>query len=483
MSEASTVECPFAGTVINVRDRNVLGDDSINDTGALQALIDASHEGDAIYFPPGKYLISDTLRPKAGQLYFSLTGAILKAVPTAPPFAMFVATLGPVEFRHLTLDLWQTTPPETPEPQDDDEGAPPAILAVPTSTGIVDLVVSSCRIRRALGQGIRVGGGESGRDRVIVRDSVVEDCFESGLTLSNVDGARVETSRFQRCRNGIQAASCHDVVVHAVTVSDNRRHGIAIRFSDEWHVDNCFAVRNGGKETDQAKLRGWGVAAGGGGDETTQNSDFTITNTFCEANYNGGITLDPTVADDQESDPDESAKIWPQRARVSGNVCRGRKGGHPLGGDDPFGSHGIHVRNSSDVVVTDNLCDRNNNSGIQIVNSRHVLVQANACHDNTNGIGLFSRDGLTNPGRHVIGVNMLYDNDEDLQQGDPEEHPLAIPGLRLYGLHGSKDPDETLRAHPGTLFEWHKSGDGALYVKQQGSGADGWVKVATQPDQ
>ncbi len=78
-------------------------------------------------------------------------------------------------------------------------------------------------------------------------------------------------------------------------------------------------------------------------------------------------------------------------------------------------------------MVTDNLCHHNHNSGIQVVNSSHVLVQANACYQNTNGIGLFSREDLKDPGRHVIGVNMLYDNDQDLRQGDFQT-TLRCPG-------------------------------------------------------
>ena len=324
---------------------------------------------------------------------------------------------------------------------------------------------------------------------MIVRDTVVEDCCESGLTLGRVNGARVEACRFERCRNGFVAGSCRDIVVSAVAATDNRRHGIAFRFSYDWHVHNCVVKRNGGKERDQPKLRGWGIVAGGGPERRTPNSDFTITNNICEDNYAGGITLDPTFADDPTTpDEDESAKVWAQRARVSGNVCRGRRGGKSLGGDDPFGIHGIHVRNSSDVVVTDNLCHRNHNSGIQLVNCSHVLVQANACYDNENGIGLFSRDDLKDPagrvGGLVIGVNMLYRNDHPLKQGDFGESPRAFPGLRLYGLHGSAKPECNLRANPGTLFEWHDDRDreGAVYVKERGSGTEGWVEVATQPE-
>jgi parallel beta-helix repeat protein len=473
---------PFAGTVINVTDHGASGDDSVDDTDALRAAIDASKEGDAIYFPAGTYLVSKRLVPKPRQLYFSLTDAAtikIKAATGSKPFSVFEVRGGPVEFRHLSLDLSESQPPE------EGKTAPPGILAQASAAGSVDLVVSSCRIRGGHGQGIRVAGSadETRRDRVIVRDSLVEGCYESGLTLGRVNGARVEASRFDHCRNGIQVASSRDVVVDAVTAIENRRHGIASRFSHDWHVHNCLAKGNGGKETDQDKLRGWGIVAGGGPDDPAPipNSDFTITNNICEDNYDGGITLDPTLA----ADP---AKVLAQRARVSGNVCRGRRGGKDLGGDSPFGIHGIHVRNSSDVVVTDNLCHQNNNSGIQVVNSAHVLVQANACFGNLNGIGLFSREDLKDPGPLVIGVNMLYDNEHDLKQGDFHRTPTspltALPGLRLYGLHGNEEPNGRLRANPGTLFEWHDEpdksddGKGALYVKERGSDETGWVKVA-----
>jgi hypothetical protein len=53
-------------------------------------------------------------------------------------------------------------------------------------------------------------------------------------------------------------------------------------------------------------------------------------------------------------------------------------------------------------------------------------------------------------------------------------------------------PERSLRANPGTLFEWHDDrdesdnghgGEGALYVKEHGSGDTGWVEVATRPGQ
>jgi parallel beta-helix repeat protein len=414
----------FAGSVINVKDHGAKGDGSTDDTRQLRAAIAAAGVDGAIYFPPGTYLVSGRLVPQARQVCFSLTDAAtikVKVLSGSRPFPALEVRSGPVEIHHLTLDLTESEGPE------DGKEAPPAILARAAGVGTVGLVVSSCRIRGGYGHGIEVGGsaesGRSGResshDRVIVRDSLVEDCYESGLTLNKVNGARVEGGRFKSCRNGIQVASCREVAVHAVVAADNRRHGIVFRYSHVWHVNNCTATGNGGRETDRDKLRGWGIVAGGDARvrHPPPNSDFTFTNNICEDNYDGGITLDPTVADDP-------ALILAQRARVSGNVCRGRKGGEPRGGEHPLGVHGIQVRNSSDVVVTDNHCYQNNNSGIQLVNCSHVLVQANACYENTNGIALFRRGDLKDPGHdaigvNVIGVNILYDNDEADLKGMP----------------------------------------------------------------
>jgi parallel beta-helix repeat protein len=482
-------EDPFAGTVINVRDAGAEGDGTTDDTASLQAAIAKSNDGDAIYFPPGIYLVGAPLVPKPRQVYFSLTGNATVKAKDGTAFTLFRVETGPVEFHHLTLDL--SKPPEVEPPDcETPKDVPAGIVGEAAARGTVDLVVASCRIQHSRGQGIRVrgGGDEDLHDRVVIRDTVVEDCCESGLALGRVNGARVEACRFERCRNGMVAASCRNVAISAATAVHNRRHGIAFRFSHDWHVHDCVVNGNGGLERDSTKRRGWGIAAGGGPEKGVPNSDFTITNNICHDNYAGGITLDPTFADDPETDEEESLRIFAQRACVSGNVCRGRRGGPELPGQIPLGTHGIHVRNSSDVVVTDNLCHENHDSGIQIVNASHVLVQANACYDNRNGIGLFSRTGLRDPagpvGGHAIGPNMLYRNTHDLMQGGYGDSPRAIPRQRLYGMHGTSDPECTLPANPGTLFEWHDERDraGTLYVKARGSSTEGWVRVSTEPE-
>src|SRR5687768_5450825 len=138
---------PFGGSVINVKDHGAEGNDSIDDTDALQAAITASQEGDALYFPAGKYLVSRPLEPKAHQLYFSLTDrATIKALPGETGFSMFIVRSGPVEFRHLTVDGAKQ---ETGKPKDPATAA--GIWRPADAHGAVDVVVSSCRIQNAHG--------------------------------------------------------------------------------------------------------------------------------------------------------------------------------------------------------------------------------------------------------------------------------------------------------------------------------------------
>jgi hypothetical protein len=177
---------------------------------------------------------------------------------------------------------------------------------------------------------------------------------------------------------------------------------------------------------------GWGIAAGG--DPSTNlipNSDFTITGNISENNVSGGITLDPTV-------PTQGEVIWPQRATISGNVCR-----------NGTQHHGIQVTHGSDVAITGNLCsDNGQGSGIQVLSSSHVLVQGNVCFGNRNGIGLFSNEVVSDPGYHVLGVNMLDRNDVDVR------HQPIDQGQPLTGV---------------------------LLVKETGRETTGWRRVAASP--
>jgi hypothetical protein len=108
-----------------------------------------------------------------------------------------------------------------------------------------------------------------------------------------------------------------------------------------------------------------------------------------------------------------------------------------------------------------------------------VLVQGNICFDNHNGIGLFSRKGIPDPGHHVIGVNMLDENDVDIRhQESGVGEPLTE--VRMHGLHGSLNPEGNVKAEPGTLYEWHDAGQGAAYVKADGVETTGWKRVLVE---
>ena len=447
----------FGGTIVNVRDHGARGEDKGDDTDALEAAIAALRNGDALYFPAGTYHVSRPLEPKVRALFFSLTDrAILKA-RAKTGFPMFIVRAGAAEFHRLTIDCAKN---ETGNPA----GPAPAIWRPADAPGAVDVAVSDCRIRNAHDDGIRIQGGsgkDRAADRVVVRDTTVEGCGMNGLSIGRVDNIRIESSRFERCHNGIKVLDGHDVAVHGVSAQANRRHGIGFTFSHRFHVDSCVARGNGSKEEG-----GWGIAAGGEPiHNLVPNSDFTITNNICEDNFDGGITLDPTTKPEEE----EAEVIWPQRAQVSGNVCR-----------SAVRFHGIHITHGSQVAVTGNVCSGNDKgSGIQLVSSAYVLVQGNVCFDNLNGIGLFSRKGIPDPGHHLIGVNMLDENEVDIRHQQPGAgEPLT--GVRIHGLHGSLNPEGNVKAEPGTLYEWHDADQGGAYVKAAGVETTGWKRVLVE---
>jgi Pectate lyase superfamily protein/Right handed beta helix region len=400
----------FVRSVINVKRYGAKGDGG-DDTRALQRAIGVSRPGDALYFPAGTYVVSEPLLPKPDQLFFGQTArAIIKAHPRKPPFPIFVVRSGPVEFRRLTIEGSRNAYAGFLSP-------PPAICGQPGPGGMILLSVTACRIQQAWGEGIRIAGGSGsgqGPQRVTVRDTVVEDCGQDGLSLGRLLNILVRSCRFERCNNGIKMYHCQNAVVQGVTAQLNRRHGIAFAFSQRWRVDHCRALANGlGKE------QGWGIVAGG--DEKSDlapNSDFTISDNVCVANLKGGISLDPT----KPAEEGKKEAIWPQRARVAGNRCSGAKL-----------NHGIRITHASDVLVADNVCDHNKfGAGIELVDSERVLVQDNRCHHNKIGIADRNDTCAEDHGLNQFLRNRLYkndDNDPDVKHTNTNEcHHSARTG-------------------------------------------------------
>lgn len=424
-------------------DHEAKGDGITDDTIALQQAIAATQEGNAIYFPSGTYIVSQKLEPKAGQVFFSLAGqAIIKAQTGVPAFNMFFIEHGAVQFHNLVIDL---------------AGVGSSGIVVETPLGeAVDVVVSGCSIQNANQYGIAVKSEALNSDRrLLVMNTIVEDCQLHGIRLHTVGRAELRSSSFNRNSNGVWAGWCKDINVQNVTANDNRNHGIVFVFSQGWHVNHCRADGNGDG------TNGWGITAGGFLIEPPPppNSDFTITNNICDGNASGGITLDPSIAQETEV-------IQTQRARLSGNICR-----------NAIVSHGINLTHSRDVVITDNICTGNIGTGIQVSSSSHVLVQGNICSGNATGIGLSANAEVIDPGHHIIGVNMLYDNVLDFRGGTLEPQS----GIRTFGLVGTSLPEGEIRANPGTLYQWHTGNDGALFLKESGEdNTTGWSQVVVQ---
>ena len=241
-------ESPFAGTVINVKDHGAVGDGSTDDT-----------EPSGTRSPPlGKATRSTSRRdvPHLRSAWSPRHGRCTSRSRTRPPSRSSPAERAvsgvrgqvgaPVEFHHLTLDLSKPKAIEPPTARRGrSAGDPgPGRRGTPPSTSWCPPAASAAVTARESGWR---GGKPGRRDRVSsgTRSSRTVARAASRSAGSTAPASRL--SRFERCRNGIQAASCRDVVISAVAATDNRRHGLVPVLHD-WHVHHCVAKGNGGGE-------------------------------------------------------------------------------------------------------------------------------------------------------------------------------------------------------------------------------------------
>lgn len=438
---------PFDGVIVNVTDVGAKGDDTTDDTDAIRHALDLAGSGGGVLFPAGTYLVSDRLRPKADQVLLGQGAATIRS--TDGSFVM-IDCRASVQLHGLTFDGNKANTPQPPNANYVDA------LRISLSDDPADVVVRGCTVTGAWGRGIVVTGSKPGR--IAIADSTVDNCGNYGVYLTT-GSAVITQCTISGNRNGLMGNEVDDVTVASCLIEDNVRHGIVFVYSSRWHVRDCRCCNNG-----LAKGNGWGITAGGIYKDPfpPPNHDFTITDNVCTGNGAGGITLDPTVR--QEGDV-----IQVQNATVSGNVC-----------SQAARFHGINLSHARDVVISNNVCRNNPYSGIQVSSSSHVLIQGNICTQNDYGIGLSSTTTAKDPGHHVLGINMLYDNNvKDIRhEFFRGEYPLT--GVRQYGLHGSVKPEGQILANPGTEYEWHDGEDGAVYVKTAGEAStDGWRRVST----
>lgn len=106
----------FADIVVNVKAFGALGDGTTNDATAIQAAIDASTIGSTIFFPPGTYLTTSTIKFREGRTYRGshLRLSIIKQSPATTALTAVVASFGfmqnetipgePIVIEDLTID-------------------------------------------------------------------------------------------------------------------------------------------------------------------------------------------------------------------------------------------------------------------------------------------------------------------------------------------------------------------------------------------
>lgn len=100
----------------NVKDYGATGNGTTDDTAAIQTAINASSQGSRVYFPPGTYIVSDTINMKKSRYYFGAdrelstikqaNGANLDAVMASEGWLSSSATTSdnPIHISHLGIN-------------------------------------------------------------------------------------------------------------------------------------------------------------------------------------------------------------------------------------------------------------------------------------------------------------------------------------------------------------------------------------------
>ena len=234
-------------------------------------------------------------------------------------------------------------------------------------------------------------------------------------------------------------------------------HGISVAASFDYVIVNNAAIDNGR----------WGIVASGGVGPSPEvdivmSRYFVVQNNICRGNTVGGITIDPSTREDQDT---PTGDIHDSFATVASNVCVGNHG------------RGIQTMHAGYVAVHGNICDSNDHvgdddndssDGIGIVSSRYAVVADNVLTANRYGVAFYgdSRPVPDAPpppdmGHHLLGGN-LYDRN---RASDPIQIGPHHPAIRQ--LHdqwpegdagGMNLPLKPTTGDPG------KPVDGVLYL-------------------
>lgn len=220
------------------------------------------------------------------------------------------------------------------------------------------LRLSSVGFSSLKGDAVRVlAGRQGGRPgSLVVRDMTIEG-GDRGLVVLNAGSVRVEGVNVSGCRrSGLHFSACHDARVATVTSVGNGLD--PVQEGDGLVATYCKDLRITDSSFTENTRRG--ISLGGGDPRMQPNRDWLISGCTADGNGDHGITLDPTIRD-QEGIPVTSP------GRLVG--CSVRRNGH----------NGINVTCAADVQIRDNIVKDNTSHGISVASARVVV------EDNTIG--------------------------------------------------------------------------------------------------
>ncbi len=267
MGSQSQSQPTVVGQVINVKEVGARGDGRSDDLPAIREWLAAiGGHGGTLYFPPGEYLVSDTIRLEHSRICLRGAGAGISAI-IAKPGADFEYVIYGTDLENIAiLDL--TVDANYPQRLDALSGRTVGIALVSCS----DSVIAGCLVKHACGYG-GIGAGShsapgiafaSVRDRPGARNKVIGcTVMDCGTRDHLSDG--IFTSGIQNLIVGCIAYRCSDT---AFVVESSQQSGVigctAISCRAGGSISNGFDHDRGGNFINGLTVYDWDAPVTGG---------------------------------------------------------------------------------------------------------------------------------------------------------------------------------------------------------------------------
>jgi parallel beta-helix repeat protein len=298
------------GSVLNVKSApyNAKGDDTANDTVAIQSAINAAGSGDVVYLPEGIYLVnadptanSDSVLHLKSNMTFKMDSTtVLRAIRTTS-----------TSYRVLTL------------------------------TGVSNVNVVG---------GTILGERLAGDSRAISQEGGV------GLHITASSGVVIQGVTVKNCREDgfyVGGASTN-ITFCSVTSDGNWRHGLGITRVDGLTIRNSVFQNSQGLQEGGVWVCGTGINIEPNLGETVTH--VTVTDSLFNHNASVGFAAGPSGAN--------TGKAWVTYITFDGNTVTGN------GWDSSHYTEGkgIEITNTSGHSITNNTVDQNFGNGIHLRN-------------------------------------------------------------------------------------------------------------------